>query len=103
MRFRCREAEVGESDTNALYIKSSAPRQNGIEESLNGRPSDELLSSEIFESLAEANFLCNRWRLNYNHRRPQRALGNQTPAEFASECDEAVLSRVEQAQIKEKA
>jgi len=42
-----------------------------------------------------------RWRLDYNHRRPQRALGNRTPAEFASECDRAVLSRVERAQIKE--
>jgi|GEM_PF-1684186 len=63
----------------------------------------ELLSSEIFKSLAESKYLCNRWRLDYNHRRPQHTLGNQTPAEFASECDEAVLSRVERAQIKEKA
>jgi len=37
---------------------------------------DELLSSEIFEPLAEAKYLCNRWRLDYNHRRPQHALGN---------------------------
>jgi len=92
-----------ESGTNALYIKPGAPWQNGIVESFNGRLRDELLSSEIFQSLAEAKYLCNRWRLDYNHRRPQRALGNQTPAEFASGCGEAVLSRVEQAQIKEKA
>jgi len=92
-----------EGGTNALYIKPGAPWQNGIVESFNGRLRDELLSSEIFKSLAEAKYLCNRWRLDYNHRRPQRALGNQTPAEFASGCDEAVLSLVERAQIKEKA
>jgi len=92
-----------EGGTNALYIKPGAPWQNGIVESFNGRLRDELLSSEIFQSLAEATYLCNRWRLDYNHRRPQRALGNQTPAEFASECDKAVLSLVERAQIKEKA
>ena len=35
---------------------------------------DELLSSEIFDTLAEARYLIDRWRLFYNHRRIQRAL-----------------------------
>jgi len=65
------------------------------------READEAIAQG--KSLAEAKYLCNRWRLDYNHRRSQRALGNQTPAEFASECDEAVLPLVERAQVKEKA
>jgi len=55
-------------------------------ESFNGRLRDELLSSEIFETLAEARYLIDRWRLHYNHRRIQRALGKVTPAAFAAKC-----------------
>jgi transposase InsO family protein len=47
---------------------------------------DELLSSEIFATLAEARLLVDRWRLHYNHRRIQRALGKRTPAAFAVTC-----------------
>ena len=101
-----RDAAVRDlAETHGLGLEfrgEGAAWQNGIVESFNGRLRDELLSSEIFQSLAEAKYLCNRWRLDYNHRRPQRALGNQTPTEFASGCDEAVLSRVERAQIKER-
>ena len=55
-------------------------------ESFNGRLRDELLSSEIFGTLAEARLLVDRWRLHYNHRRIQRALGKLTPAAFAATC-----------------
>ena len=79
-----------ESETDPLYIEPGAPWQNGIVESFNSRLRDELLSSEIFQTLAEAQFLCARWRLEYNHHRPQRALGKQTPAEYAANCTVAV-------------
>jgi hypothetical protein len=52
----------------------------------NGRLRDELLSSEIFDTLAEARYLIDRWRLFYNHRRIQRALGKVTLAAFAATC-----------------
>ncbi len=78
-----------ESGTGTLYIDPGAPWQNGIVESFNGRLRDELLSSEIFETLAEAKYLVDRWRLHYNHRRPQRALGKRTPAEYAATCPAA--------------
>ena len=64
-----------ESETNTLYIEPGAPWQNGIVENFNSRLRDELLSSEIFATLAEVRFLCAKWRADYNHRRPQRALG----------------------------
>jgi putative transposase len=75
--------EIG---TGTLYIDPGSPWQNGIVESFNGRLRDELLSSEIFDSLAEARYLIERWRLHYNHRRIQRALGKMTPAAFAAAC-----------------
>jgi len=75
-----------ESGTGALYIDPGSPWQNGIVESFNGRLRDELLSSEVFDTLAEARYLIDRWRLFYNHRRIQRALGKVTPAVFAATC-----------------
>ncbi len=47
---------------------------------------DELLSSEIFGTLAEARYLADRWRLRYNHRRSQRTLGKKTPAAYKATC-----------------
>ena len=64
----------------------NSPWQNGIVESFNGRLRDQLLSSEIFDTLAEARYLIDRWRLFYNHRRIQRALGKVTLAAFAATC-----------------
>jgi len=52
-----------ESATGALYIDPGSPWQNGIVESFNGRLRDELLSSEIFDTLADAQYLIDRWRL----------------------------------------
>ncbi|MEY4005933.1 MAG: hypothetical protein RLZZ221_2029 [Verrucomicrobiota bacterium] len=75
-----------ESGTGTLYIDPASPWQNGIVESFNGRLRDELLSSEIFDTLAEARYLVDRWRMHYNHRRIQRALGKLTPAAFAARC-----------------
>ncbi len=74
------------SGTDALYIDPGSPWQNGIAESFNGRLRDELLSSEIFAMLDETRLLVDRWRLHYNHRRIQRALGKLTRAAFAAAC-----------------
>jgi transposase InsO family protein len=77
-------AWCAESSTGTLYINPGSPWQNGIVESFNGRLRDELLSSEIFDMLAEARYLIDRWRLFYNHQCIQRALGKMTPAAFAA-------------------
>jgi transposase InsO family protein len=74
------------SGTGTLYIDLGSRWQNGIVERFNGRLRDELLSSEIFATLAEARLLVDRWRLHCNHRRIQRALGKQTPAAFTATC-----------------
>jgi transposase InsO family protein len=72
-----------DSDTGTLYIDLGSQRRNGFLESFKGRLQAGLLSSRIFETLAEARCLVNGWRLHYNQFRPQRALGKKTPAGYA--------------------
>jgi hypothetical protein len=53
-------------------------------DSRDGRLRDELLLPETFETLAEAKYLVDQWRLHCNRRRPQRALGKVSPAAYAA-------------------
>ncbi len=53
-------------------------------ESFNGKLRDELLNRELFLSLAEARYVLDEWRLDYNHRRPHSGIDWQTPAAFAA-------------------
>lgn len=48
-------------------------------------PSDELLSTEQFNTLLEARVLIEDWRLDYNHNRPHSSLGWMTPAVYADQ------------------
>jgi hypothetical protein len=58
----------------------AAPLSGGF----NGRLRDELLSSETFETLAEAKYLVDQWTLYYYHRRHQRALCKVTLAAYTA-------------------
>jgi putative transposase len=49
-------------------------------ESFNGKFRDELLSCEIFNTLAEAKVLIEQWRVHYNTARPHSSLGYRPPA-----------------------
>ena len=55
-------------------------------ESFNGKFRDELLNGEPFLGMENARCVIDRWRLDYNHRRPHSALDYQTPAVFAANC-----------------
>ena len=46
----------------------------------------EPLNRQLFLSLAEARFVVDRWRLDYNHRRPRSSLDFAPPAVFAARC-----------------
>ena len=48
------------------YIAPGKPQQNGFVESFIGRFRDECLNEEVFSSLAEARFVVERWRGDYN-------------------------------------
>jgi transposase InsO family protein len=75
--------EVGVS---TLFIEPGSPWENAYIESFNGRLRDELLEGELLTSLAEARWLTEAWRREYNAHRPHSSLGYKTPAAFAGSC-----------------
>ena len=77
---------LNQADVETLYIAPGSPWENGYVESFNGKLRDELLNGELFLSIAEARWVIDRWRLDFNHHRPHSALDYQTPAAFAASC-----------------
>jgi putative transposase len=73
-------AKVG---TGTLYIEPGSPWENGYCESFNGKLRDECLNGEIFYSLKEAQVVIEKWRVEYNTKRPHSALGYRPPAPAA--------------------
>lgn len=69
-----------ELGVQTLFIEPGSPWENGYIESFNGKLRDELLNGEIFDTLWEAQVLVERWKEEYNHRRPHSALGYRPPA-----------------------
>jgi putative transposase len=65
-------ARVG---VGTLYIEPGSPWENGYCESFNGKLRDECLNGEIFYSLKEAQIVIEKWRVEYNTRRPHSSLG----------------------------
>ena len=63
-----------------LFIEPGSPWENGYVESFNGKLRDELLGREQFDTLLEAKVLIERWRREYNTRRPHSSLGYRPPA-----------------------
>ena len=63
-----------------LFIEPGSPWENGYVESFNGKMRDELLNREIFYTLHKAQILIERWRKDYNTRRPHSSLGYRPPA-----------------------
>ena len=81
---------LDQADVQTLFIAPGSPWENGYVESFNGKLRDELLNGELFLSLAEGRWVIDRWRLDYNHRRPHSSLDYQTPAAFAARCSSSV-------------
>lgn len=67
-------------EVKTLFIEPGSPWENGYIESFNGKLRDELLNTEIFYTLMEAQVLIENWRKHYNHLRPHSALGYKPPA-----------------------
>ena len=62
-------------NVKTLYIEPGSPWENGYIESFNGKMRDELLNIDIFDTLKEAQVLCEWWREGYNTVRPHSSLG----------------------------
>lgn len=72
------------SEVKTTYIQPGCPWQNPWIESFNGRFRDEVLDTEIFTSVAEAQLVADDWRETYNNLHPHSALGMLAPSVFAS-------------------
>jgi len=67
------------------FIRPGKPVENSYIESFNGRLRDECLNVEVFLDLADAQSKIEKWKRDYNQRRPHSALADRTPQEFACE------------------
>ena len=71
---------IGAVGATTAYSEPGSPWENGYCESFTARFRDELLDSEVFHSLREAQIVIEHWRKHYNIQRPHRALGYRPPA-----------------------
>ena len=58
-------------------IEPGSPWENGYEESFNAKLGDELLNTEVFNTLAEVKVLIEQWHRHDNTVRPHSALGDR--------------------------
>ena len=58
--------------------------QNSFVESFSGRLRDECLNEHVFTTLAEARWIVEAWRVDYNTVRPRGRLGRLPPAVFGA-------------------
>ena len=75
---------LADNDIMTIYIDPGCPWQNGFAEGFNSRLRVECLDREILHTLSEARVVTADWMDYYNHVRPHRSLGLQTPAAFAT-------------------
>ena len=60
-----------------------SPWENPFVESVGSRMRDEMLSTEQFNTLLEAQVLIGDWKHQYNHDRPHSSLGWRSPVAYA--------------------
>jgi putative transposase len=78
------------------FSRPGKPTDNAHVESFNGRLREECLNSHWFVSMQDAKRVIDAWRADYNESRPHRALGNQTPKEFALAASTSARSKGEE-------
>lgn len=59
---KCVREWLSRVEVKTLFIEPGSHWENGYIESFNGKPRDELLNGEIFDTLLEAKVLIERWR-----------------------------------------
>jgi putative transposase len=62
-----------------LFIEPGSPWENGYNESFDGKLRDEVLNTEVFYTLREAQIIIERWRHEYNTVRPHSSLNYRPP------------------------
>lgn len=71
------------------FSRPGKPTDNSFIESFNARVRAECLNTSWFLSMEDARQRIEAWRQDYNHDRPHSALGDLTPAAFATEAQKA--------------
>ncbi len=74
------------SGTETSYIEPGSPWENPFVESFGSRMRDEVLSTEQFNTLFEAQVLIGDWKHEYNNYRPHSSLGWRSPVAYAMAC-----------------
>lgn len=70
----CKERKI-----TLAFIQPGKPTQNAYVERFNGSIRRELLNAYVFRTLEEVREKARQWQHDYNHQRPHKALGYQTP------------------------
>jgi len=73
----CKERKI-----TLAFIQPGKPTQNPYVERLNGSIRRELLGAYVFRTLDEVREKAREWQHDYNHQRPHKALGYQTPVDL---------------------
>ena len=71
-----------DNNVTLAFIQPGKPTQNAYVERLNGSIRTELLNAYIFKTLGEVREKVAQWKYDYNHNRPHKSLGYQTPIEL---------------------
>ncbi len=79
---RAMDTWAHEAGVQLDFIRPGRPVENSYIESFNGRLRDECLNGEVFFNLMDAREKLERWRCDYNQKRPHSALADRTPEEF---------------------
>ncbi|MDB4970091.1 MAG: mobile element protein [Myxococcales bacterium] len=67
------------------FIRPGKPTDNAFIESFNGKPRDECLNANWFDTLEQTRQIIYEWWSDYNERRPHSSLGDLTPTEYDRE------------------
>jgi putative transposase len=67
-----------------LYIEPGKPKQNAFIERHNRTLRHEVLHLYLFQNLAQVRELVERWRKQYNEKRPHDSLGGLPPVDYAT-------------------
>lgn len=73
------------NDVTLDFSRPGKPTDNAFIESFNARVRQEYLNQHWFLSLFDARSKINRWRDDYNQKRPHSMLGYLTPTEYAEQ------------------
>ena len=64
------------------YIRPGKPQENAYTESFIGKLRDECLNEHWFKSLDDAREIIEKWRIEYNEKRPHSSLNMMSPKEY---------------------